>query len=204
VSAAEETRRVLPVLAAIRRIAPDAVVSIDTSKAEVASAALDAGADLVNDVSGLGDQGMADAVRAAGCAVVLMRNRPCSGPDVVAAARAQLDALVVSAVAQGIADDAIVVDPGLGFGAPPGADVQANLALLQSARLLSAGLPVLVGASRKRFLGTIGGEAEPSRRVGASVAAALLAVQGGAAIVRVHDVRETVQALAALRTGPRR
>src|SRR5688572_2852504 len=180
VAADEEARRVLPVVAAIRCLAPEAIVSIDTSKAAVASAALAAGADLVNDVSALGDAGMARVVREAGCAVVLMRHRPLRGADPVAAARAQLDALVVSAVAQGIPESALLVDPGLGFGDPPGGDVQANLALLRSARLLSSGRPVVVGASRKRFLGTLAGEAVPDRRVGASVAAALLAVAGGA------------------------
>ncbi|HUR25125.1 MAG TPA: dihydropteroate synthase [Candidatus Thermoplasmatota archaeon] len=203
VAAAEELRRVVPVIQAIRRLAPQAVVSIDTSKAAVARAALAAGADLVNDVSALGDPGMAGVVREAGCSVVLMRHRPLPGADLVAAARAQLDTLVASAVAQGVPETAILVDPGLGFGDPPGGDVAANLALLRSSSLLSAGRPVLVGASRKRFLGTMTGEAVADRRVGASVAAAVLAVQGGADVVRVHDVKETVQALRVLREASR-
>jgi dihydropteroate synthase len=202
VAAAEEIRRVVPVIEAIRRLAPDAVVSIDTSKAAVAEAALAAGADLVNDVSALGDQGMAGVVREAGCAVVLMRHRPLRGTEVVAAAQAQLDALVISAVAQGIPEGAILVDPGLGFGDPPGGDVAANLALLRAGARLGGRRPVVVGASRKRFLGTMTGEAVANRRVGASVAAAVLAVQGGADIVRVHDVKETVQALRVLRLTP--
>lgn len=202
VAADEEVRRVLPVVAAIRRLAPQAVVSIDTSKAAVAQAALAAGADLVNDVSALGDAGMARVVREADCAIVLMRHRPLRGPDVVAAARDQLDALVTRAVAQGIPEEAILVDPGLGFGDPPGGDVAANLALLRAAGALSSGRPVVVGASRKRFLGTMTGEAVADRRVGASLAAAVLAVQGGADIVRVHDVRETVQALRVLGSLP--
>ncbi|MHB1261955.1 MAG: dihydropteroate synthase [Thermoplasmatota archaeon] len=199
VAAEEEIRRVVPVLQAIRRLAPEAVVSIDTSKAGVAEAALAAGADLVNDVSGLGDEGMAVVVRKAGCALILMRHRPLRGADVVAAAREQMDALVVSAVAQGIPESHLLVDPGLGFGDPPGGDVAANMALLRASRLLAAGRPVVVGASRKRFLGTMTGEAVADRRVGASVAAAVLAVEGGADIVRVHDVKETVQALRVLR-----
>jgi dihydropteroate synthase len=198
VPADEEMRRVVPVVAAIRRAAPDAVLSIDTRKAVVAEAALTAGADLVNDVSALGDERMADVVRAAGCAIVLMRHRPCIG-DVVAAARAQLDALVVSAVAQGIPEAAIAVDPGIGFGDPPGADVRANLALLRSADALGGGRPVLVGASRKRFLGTLSAEPVADQRVGASTAAAVLAVEGGASLVRVHDVAETVRALRTMR-----
>lgn len=198
VPADEELRRVLPVLAAIRKAAPDAVVSIDTSKAAVAKAALDAGAGFVNDVSALGDPAMARVVRDAGCAVVLMRHEPCPG-NVVDAARAQLAGLVQKAKAAGIADDAIVLDPGLGFGNPPGGDVQANLALLQCADALGLPYPVLVGASRKRFLGTVTGEATPDQRVGSSVAAALLAVQGDASIVRVHDVGATVKALRTMR-----
>jgi dihydropteroate synthase len=201
VEAAEEVRRVVPVIAAIRRIAPAAVVSVDTSKAAVAEAALAAGADLINDVSALGDAGMAAVVREAGCAVVLMRHRPLQGADVVAAARQQLDALVAGALAQGLPESALVVDPGIGFGDPPGGDVEANLALLRSSRRLSGGRPVLVGASRKRFLGTITGEAVADRRVGASVAAAVLAVEGGADLVRVHDVAETAQALRVLARG---
>jgi dihydropteroate synthase len=201
VAADEEARRVVPVIQAIRRIAPDAIVSIDTSKASVAAVALAAGADLVNDVSALGDAGMAAVVREAGCALVLMRHRPLRGGDVVEAARQQLDSLVASAIAQGIPESALVIDPGLGFGDPPGGDVQANLALLRSARQVSGGRPVLVGASRKRFLGTLTGEGVADRRVGASVAAALLAVDGGADLVRVHDVAETVQALRVLQRG---
>lgn len=204
VAADEELRRVVPVVEAIRRIAPAAVVSIDTRKAAVARAALASGADLVNDVGGLADPGLAAVVREAGCAVVLMRSADCAGPDVVQAAAQQLKGLVERARAAGVADEALVVDPGLGFGSPPGGDVAANLALLQCARRLRAlGLahPVLVGASRKRFLGTMTGEAAADRRVGSSVAAAVLAAQGGADLVRVHDVAETVQALRVLRQG---
>jgi dihydropteroate synthase len=199
VPADEEIRRVVPVVAAIRRLAPQAVVSIDTSKAAVAAAALAAGADLVNDVSALGDAAMAGVVREAGCSIVLMRHRPLLGSDVVAAAKAQLDALAANAIAQGIAESAILVDPGLGFGDPPGGDVEANMALLQSGREIAAGRPVVVGASRKRFLGTMTGEVVPDRRVAASVAAAVLAVGSGADLVRVHDVAETVAAFRVLR-----
>jgi dihydropteroate synthase len=198
----EEARRVLPVLAAIRKVAPQAVVSIDTRKASVAKAALAAGADLVNDVSGLGDPAMAAVVKDAGCSIVLMRHAPCTGEggegDVVAAARGQLAALVAKARAAGLADRQLLLDPGLGFGDPPGADVDANLALLCASATYPEGLPVLVGASRKRFIGAMMGEPEPSLRVAGSVAAAVLAVRSGAAIVRVHDVAETVAALRAL------
>jgi len=195
----EELRRVLPVLEVVRDVAPDAVVSIDTSKAAVARQALRAGAHMVNDVRALGDAGLAGVVRDAGCAVVLMRHADCRGPDVVAAARQQLKAHVAAAEAFGIAAGAVVLDPGLGFGDPPGRDVEANLALLRCADQLGLPHPVAVGASRKRFLGTLTGEAEASRRVGSSVAAAVLAVQSGAAMVRVHDVGPTVQALRRMR-----
>ena len=198
VPADEELRRVLPVLAACRRIAPDVPVSIDTRKANVARAALDAGAALVNDVSGLDDPAMAAVARDAGCAVVVMRHRPLHG-DVVAACRAELADRVARAGAAGLGDGQIVLDPGIGFGDPPGADPAAALRLVREVGAYAQGLPVLVGASRKRFLGTLTGEPVAVRRVGSSVAVAVQAVQAGAAIVRVHDVKETVDALRVLR-----
>jgi dihydropteroate synthase len=203
VPAEEEVARVLPVLRALREVDAAVPVSIDTRKAAVARAALAAGADLVNDVGGLADPGMATAVREAGCAVVLMRSAPIAG-DLVEGCREQLATLARHAVAEGIPRSAIVVDPGLGFGDPPGGDPTANLALLRGARAVGDGLPVLVGASRKRFLGTLTGIKEPRERALPSAVAALLAVQAGAAIVRVHDVAETVQALrvAGLRPPP--
>lgn len=211
VGAHEEARRVVPAIAAIRRALPESVISVDTRKAEVAAAALEAGADLVNDVSGLADPAMADVVLRHGCAVVLMRNQPCAPPiegqaldvgAVVEAARSQLAELLLAARQAGIADDAIILDPGLGFGDPPGGDPAANLALLRSSGALSHGHPVLVGASRKRFIGRLTGIEEPARRVAGSVAAAVLAAESGASIVRVHDVAETVQALRVAAVGP--
>ena len=212
VPADEELRRVLPVLEACRRIAPHVPVSIDTRKASVARAALAAGAALVNDVSGLDDPAMAAAVRDAGAGVVLMRHRdlrptgrgshgetPASfgSADSVAwlvgACRDELAAIVARARAAGIPDDAIALDPGLGFGDPPGGDPAANWALLRGVRGYAQGFPVLVGASRKRFVAA--GEPVPARRVAQSVDAAVQAVQAGALIVRVHDVAQTVAAL---------
>lgn len=198
VSVDEELARVLPVIRRIRQESPGCVVSIDTRKAAVAREALAAGADFVNDVSGLDDPAMAGVVRDAGCAVVLMRHRDLSG-DVVAACKAELAGLVTRARSAGIPDDALVLDPGLGFGNPPGGDPAANLALLRGVRAYAQGFPVLVGASRKRFIGTLTGEPVASRRVGGSVAAAVEAVEAGAAIVRVHDVEETAAALHHLR-----
>jgi dihydropteroate synthase len=148
----------------------------------------------VNDVGGLADPGMATVVRDAGCSIVLMRSAPIAG-DLLAGCRAQLATLAQHALAEGIPRGALIVDPGLGFGDPPGGDPAANLALLRGAREVGGGLPVLVGASRKRFLGTLTGIEAARERSVASAVAALLAAQGGAAIVRVHDVAETVQAL---------
>ncbi|MEA3204311.1 MAG: dihydropteroate synthase [Thermoplasmata archaeon] len=194
VPAEEELARVLPVLREVRRVDAQVPLSIDTRKASVAQAALAAGADLVNDVGGLADPAMAGTVRDAKCRLVLMRSAPIAG-DLLAGCRAQLAALAQHAVAEGIPRSALIVDPGLGFGDPPGGDPAANLALLRGAREVGGGLPVLVGASRKRFLGTLTGIAQPNQRALASAVAAVLAAQGGAAIVRVHDVAETVQAL---------
>ncbi len=196
VSAGEETRRVVPVIRAIREEHPDAIISIDTSKAAVAEAALEAGADLVNDVSGLADPDMTGVVVAADCAYVAMRSQPLVG-DPVEACREQLAALRRQCVREGIADRAIILDPGLGFGDPPGADVDANLALVDAGDRLAAGRPLLVGASRKRFIGTMQDEPDPRKRAPMSVEVAVRAVRAGAAIVRVHDVRATVEGLRA-------
>ncbi len=190
-----EEARIAPAIGAIRAARPDAVISIDTSKASVARAALVAGADFVNDVSGLGDPHMARVVRDADCAVVLMRWDDGDG-DIVEHTRTRLAALLERAVQAGIARAAVVLDPGLGFGARPGADPADNLAIVRALpRLVDLGCPILVGASRKRFIGAVTGEPEPARRLGGSVAVAVAAVLGGAAIVRVHDVGETVQAV---------
>lgn len=198
VPAQDEVRRILPVIASIRRIAPDAVVSIDTRKATVAAAALSAGADFVNDVSGLRDPEMPRVVREAGCALVWMRHADLAGADVLAACRDQMAEGLRRAQAAGIPSGRVILDPGLGFGDPPGGDAHANLALLRGIALYAHGRPVLIGASRKRFVGALTGQAEPSDRVAGSVAAAVEAVRAGAAIVRVHDVAATVTALGAL------
>jgi dihydropteroate synthase len=167
-------------------------------------AALDAGARIVNDVSALCDDAAAlPTVAAAGCPVVLMFRRGSAadgyaGPpeqDILAAARIFLASRVAACVAAGLPDDRIAIDPGIGFvgGAP--AD---NLSLVAGIPdLLTLGCPVLIGASRKRFIGAITDEPVAARRLGGSLAMALAAASHGAAILRVHDVRETVQALKA-------
>jgi len=195
VDAETELQRVIPAVAAIRRALPDAVISIDTRKAAVADGALQAGGDFVNDVSALGDSAMAGVVIRHGCAIVLMRNASLARDAIVDSARSQLAEHLLQARRAGIPEEAILLDPGLGFGDPPGGDVAANLALLGAASSLGLGRPVLVGASRKRFIGKITGVERAEERVAGSVAAAILAVQSGAAIVRVHDVAETAQAL---------
>lgn len=195
VPAEAELARLLPVLEALRA-ATDSPLSVDTRKAAVARAALAAGADLVNDVSALADPEMGAVVAGGGCPVVLMHSRGEIATmqrgirfrDVVGEVREELAAAVARAEGAGIARGRIVVDPGLGFGKT----AEQNLALLAGLPSLAAlGLPVLVGASRKSFLGAVTGE-PPDRRLPGSLAAAARAAAGGAALLRVHDVAETV------------
>jgi dihydropteroate synthase len=177
---------------------------VDTRKGEVARRALDAGADLVNDVTALADPEMGAAVAAAGCPVVLMHSRGDTADmqrladygDVVAEVRDELAAALRRATAAGVDAARVILDPGLGF-AKVG---EQNLRLLgRLGALAELGRPLLVGASRKSFLGQAAQVADPSRRGAASVAAALWASRSGAAVVRVHDVAQTVQALAVWR-----
>ncbi|MCB9378810.1 MAG: dihydropteroate synthase [Holophagales bacterium] len=198
VPAAEEAARLLPVLEKLRPLT-GATLSVDTRKAEVARAALAAGADLVNDVSGLGDPEMAAVVAAAGCPIVLMHSRGelatmqrgIAFRDVVSDVRSELGALRDAAVARGVPARAIVLDPGLGFGktAEQNADLLAGLS-----RIVDLGHPVLVGASRKSFLGALTGAAVDDRLAG-SLAAAARAADQGASVLRVHDVAATRQFL---------
>ncbi len=191
----EELARLLPVLERLRRVT-DAPLSVDTRKAAVARRALAAGADLVNDVSALADPEMAGVLAPAPCPVVLMHSRGelatmqrgIHFADVVADVRAELAGALERAVGAGVACERIVVDPGLGFGKT----AEQNLALIGSlAALAELGRPVLVGASRKSFLGALTGD-PPERRLPGSLAAAARAAASGAAILRVHDVAETV------------
>jgi len=198
---AEEFDRVVPVIEAL--VADGALVSVDTMKPAVMRAAIAAGASMVNDVRALREAGAIEAVAQSGVAVCLMhmRGTPASmqqAPeyvDVVADVRAFLMARAGVCEAAGIARDRIALDPGFGFG-----KTQAhNLALLARLdEIVALGYPLLAGLSRKSTLGAITGRPE-GERVAASVAAALLAVERGASIVRVHDVRETADALAVWR-----
>jgi len=204
VDAAEECNRILPV---IRDLAVEGVrVSVDTTRAEVAEAALDAGAVLVNDVSGgLADPGMAKLVADAGVPWVLMHWRGHSKrmyaqahyDDVVTEVCDELTARRDDALAAGVAAEQLVLDPGLGFAK----NAPHNWALLAGLdRIVGLGLPVLVGASRKTFLGRLlaGPDAEPlppERRDAATLATTVLAAGAGAWGVRVHDVAASVDAV---------
>ena len=204
VAAGEELARLLPVLVPLRR-ATDAPLSVDTRKAEVARQALDAGADLINDVSALGDPGLGRAVAAAGCPLVLMHSRGelptmqrgIHFRDLLAEVASELEQTIGRAVAAGVAREQLILDPGIGFGKTG----EQNLALLRRlGELARLGRPLLVGASRKSFIARTlerAGRpaAGPRERLGGSLAAAAWAAAVPAALVRVHDVAETVQLL---------
>ena len=211
----EELRRVLPVVAELAR--SGVAVSIDTTRARVAVAALRAGAVMVNDVSGgLADPAMARVVADAGVPWVLMHRRGDSRDmyaeatydDVAADVRRELCARVDAALAAGVAAEQIVVDPGLGFAKQP----EHDLALLAGLdRITGLGFPVLVGASRKRFLGALlaapdGQHRPPVQRDSATLATSVLAARAGAWGVRVHDVAgsaDAVRVVAAVAAGTR-
>jgi dihydropteroate synthase len=181
--------RILPVLKDLGR-----PVSIDTMKAEVATWALNAGAVIVNDVWGLQrDPNMAQVASKHAAPVVIMHNREAADPsiDIMTDIEKFFARSLEIASSARIPRDRIVLDPGIGFGKTP---EQSMTAIAQLARLKSFGLPLLVGASRKRFIDAVV-PSPPDRRIGGSIASHLLAVENGAAIVRVHDVAETVQAL---------
>jgi dihydropteroate synthase len=196
----EELAHVLPVLEALREL--ECPVSVDTTKPEVMRAAIAHGAAMINDITALGAAGALDAVAASGAAVCLMhmKGEPKTMQadpvyaDVVAEVRDFLAARVAVCAAAGIARERIVVDPGIGFGKT----LAHNLALTRQLDALAGiGVPVLAGWSRKSSLGRITGRAA-EERLAASLAAALIAVQRGARIVRVHDVAATRDALAVL------
>ena len=193
VAANEERRRLEPVLANV--VALGLPVSIDTMKADVAAWALQAGAAMVNDVWGFQrDADMARVVAEHGAPVVIMHNRDAADPaiDIIADVAEFFSRSLEIAWRAGIRHDRIVLDPGIGFGKTP----QQSMACIARLReFASFGMPLIVGASRKRFIHSVTPSA-PTERLGGSLAAHLLAVENGAAMVRVHDVAPTVQALA--------
>ncbi len=208
VSLEEELARVLPVVQGA--LAWGVPISVDTYKAEVMLAALDAGADIVNDVWALRQDGALDAVAAhPRCGVCLMhmhrepqtmQTEPMVG-DVVPAVAAFLQTRAHAVQAAGVASERIVLDPGIGFGKT----VEQNFALLaQQEALVGLGWPLLAGWSRKSSLGAVTGQGVAADRVAASVAAAVLALERGACVLRVHDVAATVQAAAVWRAAQAR
>ena len=188
----DEIARLAPVLPQAVKLGPP--VSIDTIKAEVAAWALDQGAVIVNDVWGLQhDPAMAPLVAKRGVPVIVMHNRQSADDsiDIMSDVAAFFLRSIEIAGRAGIAREQIVLDPGIGFGKTP---EQSIVCLARLAELKRFGLPILVGASRKRFINAVI-PSPPGERIGGSIASHLLAVKSGASIVRVHDVAETVQAL---------
>ena len=208
VQAAEEIERVVPVIQQVRELS-DVLISIDTRKVEVAERALSAGADLVNDISALrGGRPLAECIAERGVPVILMHMRgepktmqenPHYG-DVIAEITDELAASVDFARSCGIREDRIIIDPGIGFGKR----LQDNLAILRDLRSLrSLGYPIMIGLSRKSFIGTVLDKPVDQRLVG-TVASHMLALMNGADILRVHDVEEavdTVMMFEAVRRG---
>jgi dihydropteroate synthase len=202
VAPAEERRRVLPVLQGLREAGARAQISIDTTKAAVAADALASGASFVNDVTALrSDPELADVVAAAGAEVCLMhmlgeprtmQENPRYG-DVVDDVRAFLVERIEFAVGRGIAEERILLDPGIGFGKT----IAHNLELLRRLdELVDLGRPVVIGTSRKSFLGRITGRADPAQRLPGTIASNVIALLHGASVFRVHEVAPVRDALA--------
>jgi dihydropteroate synthase len=192
ISADEELQRLQPILADV--VSLGIPVSIDSMKSAVVAWALDAGATIANDVWGLQrDPGMAGLLAARHCPVVIMHNRDRAdaGIDIMADIAESFTRSLDLATKAGISRENIVLDPGIGFGKTP---EQSMMVLARLDQLRSFGLPLLVGASRKRFISSAS-PSEPDQRLGGSIAAHLIAAKAGARIIRTHDVSETVQAL---------
>lgn len=195
-----ELARVLPVIRGVVARAPSARVSVDTYKPEVARQALAAGASIVNDVRALTESGMAEVCAAAGCDVIIMHSRGTPQTmgalavyhDVVREVVAELVGFVERAGEYGVRRERIWVDPGLGFAK----DTAHNIAIMRDlGQITGLGLRVVLGASRKRFIGALTGVESSRERVYGSVGAALAAASAGVSVLRVHDVAATRQAL---------
>src|SRR5918997_4506767 len=202
VSQEEEIRRVVPVIERILSARPEAVISVDTYRSGTATVALEAGASLVNDVTALrGDSRMVSVMEEAECPVILMHmqgepktmQQDPHYEDVVREVRDFLAERAEYAVTAGVRPENIIVDPGIGFGK----NLEHNLALLRNLdAVVDLGFPVLIGASRKRFIERITGVQEARGRVSGTVATTVLAYERGATFFRVHDVRANREALA--------
>jgi dihydropteroate synthase len=192
VSAEEELKRLQPVLADI--VSLGIPVSIDSMKSAVVAWAFEAGATMANDVWGLQrDPAMAGLLAARNAPVIVMHNRDCvdADIDIMKDIAAFFERSLEIAAKAGISTENILLDPGIGFGKTP---EQSITALARLNELSAFGLPLLVGASRKRFISSVT-PSEPHQRLGGSIAAHVIAAKGGARIIRTHDVSETVQAL---------
>jgi dihydropteroate synthase len=202
VEADEELRRVLPVVEGLATAGTEAQISVDTSKAIVASRALEAGATFVNDVTALrGDPEMVSLVASSGAEVCLMHmlgtprtmQEDPRYEDVVSEVKAFLEERLGYAVQRGVDEDRILLDPGIGFGKT----LEHNVELLARVdELVSLGRPVVIGASRKSFIGRITGRPDPADRVAGTAAINVLAYERGARVFRVHDVAPSHDALA--------
>ena len=198
VSVDEECKRVLPVVEAVRRRSPVAV-SIDTTKAEVARRAIDAGADIINDISALDDGDMAEVCASSGAPIILMHRRGTPATmqldthydDLLGEVRSFLQERIDTARGAGISPNSIAIDPGLGFGK----SIEGNFALIKHLSVFCGlGYPVVVGASRKSFTWKPFG-LSPEQGLEGSLAVAVLAVAGGANVIRTHDVGATLRAV---------
>jgi dihydropteroate synthase len=198
VSAEEERRRVVPVIERLRASGFRLPISVDTSKGSVARAALGAGADLVNDVSGLADPELAAAVAAAGVPVVVMHTRGTPADmssrttyaDLLGEVAAELRLGLARAAAAGISEERVILDPGLGFAKTPAQTVEL---LARVGELRALGRPLLVGPSRKRFIGELSGAPVEARLPG-TLAAVTACVLAGVELIRVHDLAAARQA----------
>ena len=195
----EEQARILPVIAGLRDCGVP--LSVDTRNAATMQTALEAGAAIINDVSALQhDPAAVGVVARWACPVILMHMRgtpetmmaQAQYGDVAAEVAEELSRHLHRVAAAGVHADQVALDPGIGFAKT----AEHNITLLRNLKpLRRLGRPLVVGVSRKRFIGTLSGQAEPKRRVGGSLAAALFALQGGASVLRVHDVAATVEAV---------
>ena len=201
VTAAEELQRIVPVVERLRAELPRAVISVDTTKAEVARAAFDAGAEIVNDISALRfDERIADETARAGAGLVLMHSRGTNATlhklppvaDIMQEVTESLRRSIALAERRGVARAQMAIDPGIGFGKSQ----EQNLELLARLDQLAdafAEFPLLVGTSRKSFIGRLLGDAPVERRLHGTMASVTAAILGGAHIIRVHDVRAAVE-----------